>query len=256
MEELLTGLKYYLLIGARISAVIILLPGFSSNAFPFIAKIFVIIALTLITGLNLTFIPIAGLEDNAIFALYVIKEIVIGLMIGFFSQLPFMAARTAGDIISFKTMFSMANVVDPSFGQRLTVWGQFYDIMALFVFFIINGHLILFRAILYSFEKISVASTLAVNMPILEKIVATGTSIIAAGVMIAAPVAVALLVSNFSMGLISRTMPQFNVFFIGIPLQIILAFLLIILTIQADTSIINNIFERMFMELNAVLRIL
>jgi flagellar biosynthetic protein FliR len=93
-------------------------------------------------------------------------------------------------------------------------------------------------------------------MPILEKIVATGTSIIAAGVMIAAPVAVALLVSNFSMGLISRTMPQFNVFFIGIPLQIILAFLLIILTIQADTSIINNIFERMFMELNAVLRIL
>lgn len=256
MVELLIALKYYFLIGVRISAIVILLPGFSSAAFPSIAKVFVIIVLTFLACFNLKFVPILGIEDNVIFALYIIKEILVGLMIGFFSQLPFMAARTAGDIISFKTMFSMANVVDPSFEQRVTIWGQFYDIMALFVFFIINGHLILFRAILYSFEKISVSSVLSVNMPILEKIITIVTSTIAAGIMIAAPVAVALLVSNFSMGLISRTMPQFNVFFIGIPLQIILAFLLIIITIQVDTSIINNIFERMFLELNALLRIL
>jgi flagellar biosynthetic protein FliR len=59
--------------------------------------------------------------------------------------------------------------------------------------------------------------------------------------------------SNVSMGVVSRTMPQFNVFVVGMPLQIMLAFILIIVTVPMDTELVGNVIGRMFGEINGLI---
>jgi flagellar biosynthetic protein FliR len=255
VEELILVLKFYALMAVRISAIIILFPGFGSTGFPGIAKIFIIGAISLVVIMGTPAIAAPVLSDNIMFAVYIIKEAFIGFFIGFFSQVPFMAVRAAGDMISFNTMFSMANVIDPTMEQQVTVWGEFYNIMAMLMFFAINGHLIILKGIVYSFAKISVLEPIVFNQAVLEKVTTASGSIFMAGVLIAAPVAVTLFMSNISMGIVSRTMPQFNVFMVGIPLQIMLAFMLIIIMVPMDIEIIRNIIARMFTQINGLLAV-
>ncbi len=253
MEELILVLKFYLLMAVRVSAIIILFPGFGSTGFPAIAKIFIIGAISLVVMMGTPAVVAPILSDNVMFSVFVVKEAFIGFFIGFFSQFPFMAVRAAGDIVSFNTMFSMANVIDPSMQQQVTVWGEFYNIMAMLIFFSMNGHLIILKAIVFSFRKISVLDPVVFNQAVLSSVTGTAGAIFMAGVLIAAPVAVTLFMSNVSMGVVSRTMPQFNVFMVGIPLQIMLAFVLIIVTIPMDSELVRNLMGRMFAEINGLL---
>jgi flagellar biosynthetic protein FliR len=253
VEALILVLKFYVLMAVRISAIIILFPGFGSTGFPAIAKVFIIGALSLVVMMGTPAVAAPVLADNIIFSIYIVKEAFIGFFIGFLSQIPFMAVRAAGDMISFNTMFSMANVIDPTMEQQVTVWGEFYNIMATLVFFVMNGHLIILKAITFSFAKISVLAPVMLDQDVLRHVTGVASSIFIAGVLIAAPVAVTLFMSNVSMGVVSRTMPQFNVFVVGMPLQIMLAFILIIVTVPMDTELVGNVIGRMFGEINGLI---
>jgi flagellar biosynthetic protein FliR len=256
MEQLVLVFKYYLLMAVRVSAMLILFPGFGAAAFPRIAKIFIICVVSILVIMRSHPVIVPAFSDNLIFSLFVAKEAFLGFFIGFFSQLPFVAVKSAGEIISFNTMFSMASVIDPTQESNATVWGEFYDIMGILVFFIINGHLIILKAIMYSFEKISVLDTIVMNQAVMERITGVGSSIFLAGAVIAAPVMLALFISNIGLGIVSRTMPQFNVFMVGIPMQIMIAFILIIVTIPVDAEIVRNIIQKMFRDIHYVLSVL
>lgn len=247
-------LKYYLLIFVRVSAVMILFPGFGSSVFPREAKVLIILIVSLVIAIGFPPIFVPAFSDNLIYTGYIIKEIVLGMVIGFVSQMPFLAATAGGDIISFASNFSMAQVVDPSQGTRNTIFGEFYDLLAVLIFFIINGHLIVIQALHYSFTVIPVNSALHLGPEIWKVLVSTGTIVLLAGTAIAAPVVVVLFISNVAMGIISKTMPTFNVFMVGMPLQMVLAFVVILLTIGVDSNIIRNLFDRMFHDINYIIK--
>jgi flagellar biosynthetic protein FliR len=253
MAALVLALKYYLLMAVRVSGIIILFPGFGSSAFPRIAKVLIIFMISMMVIMRSHAVIVPAFEDNLIFAIYIVKEAFLGFFIGFFSQLPFMAVKAGGDIISFNTMFSMSSVLDPSQETRNTVWSEFYDIMSILIFFVMNGHLVVLKAIMYSFEKISVLNTVTMNQAVMDKITGVGSAIFLAGITIAAPVMLALFISNIGLGIVSRTMPQFNIFMVGTPLQIMLAIILVIVTIPVDTEIVRNLIQKMFRDIQFVI---
>jgi flagellar biosynthetic protein FliR len=253
MAELELIFKYYLLMFVRVGAILILFPGFGSVSFPRIAKVFIIFAISMVVVMQHKAMIVPAFNDNIIYSVFIIKEAFIGFFIGFFAQLPFLAVKAAGDIISFNTMFSFATVLDPMQNQSVTLWGEFYDLFAILIFFVINGHLLIVKAINYSFDKISVLQSLVFHDAVLTRSTEVLSTILFAGMAIAAPIVLVLFVSNISMGIISRTMPQFNVLMVGMPLQIMLAFIIIIFTLPMDAGIIKNIFSKMYADIHYIL---
>ncbi len=256
MEEAILALKANFLAAVRVSAVIFMMPGLGSRVFPPVAKIFLTVVVSIIVILSLPQAPNHLYANDAVYAIYIVKEALLGIFIGFFAQLPFIAVKAAGEMISFNTMFSMATVINPADSTQSTVFGEFYNIAAIFVYFAINGHHMLMEAIFFTFRQIPVADMVNFSGGAVSVLNGWGSVIFYAGVAISAAVIAVLLVTNIAMGIISKTMPALNIMIVGLPIQILLAFGVIFATLSVDTGVIRNIFIKMFSDLSALIKLL
>ncbi len=254
METIILNLKYYLLILVRVSGFFVFFPGFGTNIIPVFIKTLLIFIFWISISFSIKGQYISLLLDNSIYFLLIIKEIFLGFLMGFFVYLPFMAVRIAGELISFKTMFSISNVVAPTSGERTTLWGQFFEIYIILIFFAINGHLLFFKALFYSLEKIPVNMFFMFDIDTFNKLLKVLSNVFLSGVAIAMPVVFIVFVMNLLIGILSKTMPQFNIFYIGLPLNILIVFLIIIFTSKINAEIINNIINNVFYHLHIFLR--
>ena len=153
--EILTN-KYqlFLLIFVRVSGIFIFSPLFSSQNVPNPLKLgfsfFVSILLT--TTLNVDYL--SSIETN--YVLLIIKELMLGLIIGYVSYAFFSAFYVLGQIVDMEIGFGMVNVIDPQNKVQVPVMGNFYYILAFLVFLMVNGHHIVIRALIESYELVPI----------------------------------------------------------------------------------------------------
>ncbi|NLV21146.1 MAG: flagellar type III secretion system protein FliR [Syntrophomonadaceae bacterium] len=246
MESLLAGF----LVFARLSAFIFLVPFFSIKGTPNLVKIGFAIFLTalLLPGLNIGVVA----ADMPHFSLLVIKEVLVGLILGFVSLLSFAAIRIAGSIIDIQIGFAMATVFDPQNQSRITLMGQFFYIFQILLFLSVDGHHSLLRAISYSYELLPVMGG-ALKITVVPSVIQLFIQVFSLGIRIAAPFFIVFLICDIALGIIARTVPQLNIFILSFPIKTGLGMITLIAAMPLLTMLVNNIFSQMERDISLIM---
>lgn len=215
-------LFHFLLVFSRITAFVVIAPGFSFKRMPVVTKVVISLGLTL-TMSQIFLQPIELPQSDWLIYFFLIREILLGLAMGFIVELMFMAIEMAGQMVDFQVGFSMGMAFDPSLGIQASNYGRLYHWLALAVFFSLDYHHLLISKLLESFTIIPVGQVQISGSTIEGVIRLLGESFKLAFV-IAAPMLLVALIIDILLGIISRSVSQINVLMLGLPLKIFATF--------------------------------
>ncbi len=178
----------------------------------------------------------------------VIREVFVGLAIGMVGNFLFYGAQFAGHVIGHTAGFAMISVLDPLAEINVPIIAQLLNYLTLLLFLIIGGHHFLLFAVDESFIRIPVGGgVFAPGMT--EGMMRMTADIFVVGVKLGAPVLVTILVIEFSLGVIARTVPQMNVWLVGFPLKIGLS----IMVLAISLPLLAMMFEKFFADWQGIL---
>lgn len=210
----------FILVFARISGFFVAAPLFSTAIMPIQLRIMLVMLLSLVATPVVAHNLHTAIPDG-VFAIgvLVLKEIIVGISLGFVLQLVFLAVQMAGYLIDFTVGFSFASVLDPLGNFQASALAQLYYLASLLIFFVVGGHELMVAGLIKSFDLIPV-TTMPHLATISGSLFTLFPGLFVSALQIAAPVMVAGLVSDFAVGLTSRAMSTANIFAVGIPLKI------------------------------------
>ncbi|MBP1155993.1 MULTISPECIES: flagellar biosynthetic protein FliR [unclassified Paenibacillus] len=246
MELLLTYFPGFLLFLCRITAFFVVSPVFSAQHVPTQLKI----GLAFFTAFIAYFS--AGMATpvamDSLFILTIIREVLVGLCMGFIAYMFITVVQIAGSFIDLQMGFGIANVIDPMTGAQSPILGNLKYIIALLLFLSVNGHHFLLEGIIRSYEWIPIDNELFYlnnNGQLYDFMVRTFSNVFALSLQIAAPLVVALFLADVGLGLLTRVAPQFNVFVIGLPLKILLGFIMLLMLFPSYETVFKDMFASM-----------
>ena len=233
LEQVLAAdLFAVVLVFARIGGALMLLPGFGEIYVP--ARIRLLLALTItvvvapVIAHRLPGLPASPL---ALFLL-VGGEIAIGVFLGLIARILLASLHTVGVIIGFQTGLANAMVFDPANAQQGSLFGAFLTIVGIMLIFASDLHHLMLMAVADSYTVFG-----AGDLPAMGDVSELGARLVAKSfalaLQIAAPFVVFGLMFYLGLGLLARLMPQMHVFFVVMPLQITLGFLVFTAAISA-----------------------
>jgi len=220
------------LIFARLGAIVMLIPGLGEGYVPPRIRLSFafVMALMLFPVLSAGAPPmpadVGGLGGS------IIKEVLIGLMLGAILRLFMTALATAGELVSIQTTLSFAQTANPSEAQPSTSLGTFLGLMGLLLIMTTDLHHLFLGAIVRSYAIFPFSKAAPVN-DAGQLAIQTVARSFALGLQLAAPVIVFSLVFSIATGLVGRVMPQFQVFFVATPLQLLLGLSVFALSLGA-----------------------
>lgn len=233
LADLLPTLTFsYLLVFARVGAILMVLPGFGE---PYISpRVRLVIALAMsivvqpVVGAGLPAVPEQPVELLPL----LFGEILIGVFIGGAIRLLVSALHVAGIVISFQSSLGFAQFFDPAQGTQGALLGSFLTIMGMTLIMMADLHHLMLRAVADSYVLFPAAQAPPVDDFAIMAANAVAQSFLI-GIQISAPFIAYALILYIGMGLVNRLMPQMQVFFIVMPIQIILALVFFGLTLGA-----------------------
>lgn len=230
----------FFLILVRITSLFVSAPIFSYRGVPYKFKVGAAGLISLLIFPVVDSYPV-NLELTHISILLIIfKEIFTGVIIGFGMGLLFAGIQLAGEYISMDMGFSMAQIFDPNFFQQVSVITRVKSILAILLFLILDGHHFLLEAVAYSYRLVPIGSWELSNLAV-DKIVRMSAQMFVLGVKISSPALVALFLTSVTMGVIARTVPQMNIFFVGFPLRIFVGLVFLALGLPLFVYVFRNL---------------
>jgi flagellar biosynthetic protein FliR len=213
-----------LVIGSRISGLMIFVPFFSHSAVPIRIKIVLMVAITAVLYPALAGrLPTPPVER---WPWVLGSELLVGVGMGIATNLLFEGVQVAGHVMSVQMGYSLVNILDPQTQVETTVVSLFTELMALLTFLALDVHHWIVRLLAQSFE--SVPPGIATFGPgFFTTLLRSGGNILALGVQIAAPVLAATIVADLLLGLLSKAAPQMPVLFLGPAVKAMLSVLLL-----------------------------
>jgi flagellar biosynthetic protein FliR len=251
MEIYISQWLLFILIFARVASLIAVAPVFGHPGVPVQLKV----ALSIFTAFVLY--PIVNHHPPHIevqllsFMVLVLKEVVTGLIIGFATSLLFAGVQFAGQLIGIDMGFSIANVIDPESGTNTPIISQMQYVVVILIFLMVNGHHFLIESLLISFSAVPIDG-FSLSGSLVQKLIALTGTIFTIAVKIGAPAIIALFLTNVALGVLSRAVPQMNVFVISFPLKIAVGFLVLIISLPAFVYVFKKLlmdFENNIVEL-------
>ncbi|MFA5575820.1 MAG: flagellar biosynthetic protein FliR [Tissierellaceae bacterium] len=243
MDELLNLIlsKYqlFLLIVIRTSGIFIFSPFFSSQNIPNTMKIGLTFSLSLILSMLLSNdIDLA----SGTLGVIIFKELTVGIIIGFISYMIFSAFYVMGQIIDMKIGFGMVNVIDPQNRVQVPLMGNFYYTLSFLLLLGINGHHHIILALKDSYNHIPIGGFQysESTMGLLADILARSFEL---GFKLSMPIIAIIFMTDIILGILSKTIPQMNVFVVGMPLKIIIGLVIILISIPMFFNSINGVFD-------------
>ena len=230
----------FLQIFARVTSLFVTAPVFGSTEIPPQVKI----GLSGILSLALLPIVRATLMPGVVPALgpmvgVLLGEVLIGLRMGLIVSLLFFAVRLGGDLIDYQMGFTQAATFNPQFNETVSPIANFQYRYALVVYLLANGHWLLLFALERSFVKLPVAQ-LAVTGHSLAAFTDMTFQMMVNGLMIAAPGAAVLLITDVAFAFLSRAMPQMQVFYVGMPVKILVGLGVVLVALPVLTTVIGG----------------
>src|SRR5215813_5637887 len=220
----------FMLVFARIGAMVMLLPGFGETNIPARIKLSIALLLTLII------LPLHRaayqVDMTSLTPLLVLIEIVVGIVLGATARVTLSALQVAGSVIAQQLGLGFVTAIDPTQGQQGLLIGNFLTILGLTLLFATDSHHLVIAALNESYRIFSPGEVMPSGdvAALATRAFATAFKI---GMQLSAPFLVFGLVFNIGLGILARLMPQMQVYFVGVPLSILAGFLILALVISA-----------------------
>jgi flagellar biosynthesis protein FliR len=222
----------FMLVFARIGAMVMLLPGFGEVNIPVRIKLSIALLLTMII------LPLhrqayqVDLSSLAPLVVLMLHEIVIGVVLGATARVTLSALQVAGSVIAQQLGLGFVTAIDPTQGQQGLLIGNFLTILGLTLLFATDSHHLVIAALNESYRIFAPGQMFSTGdvAALATKAFASAFKI---GMQLSAPFLVFGLVFNLGLGVLARLMPQMQVYFVGVPLSILVGFLILALVITA-----------------------
>jgi flagellar biosynthetic protein FliR len=213
---------------ARVSALIMTMIGFGARTIPTRIKLFLCITVTIAI---MPAIPPTNLESllSLNTAILLAQQTIIGVMVGFMTVMVVNTFTLAGQIIAMQSGLGFASLVDPASGMNVPAVGQFFLILSTLLFWVMDGHLAYLQFIAVSFDTFPIGGEYFVSLKYKE-VVLWGGWMFATALSLALAPLTAMLLINFSFGVMTRAAPQLNIFAIGFPITMMAGLLIMWLT--------------------------
>lgn len=247
-------IQKFLLVFFRVAAVIFMVPIFSSRVVSAIFKggLSLLIAYLLFDLVKMNF---TAQQDPFILLIMSLKEVFIGATIGFIVRLVFNSASMSAELISLQSGLSFARFMDPVSQQQISIIEQIKNLIAVLIFFVIDAHHMLIQGIAYSLNTLPVGSA-ALNASLAGYLIKATASLFGAAFRIGAPVIVTLFLVELSFGIMSRMIPQANVFVDAIPAKILITVLMLGLSLGYIVPSIASLFRGLETDFIRVIRMM
>lgn len=252
LDLMLARFPLLLLIFMRFSGLFVTSPVLSSRYIPAQVKVMTVGFLSVFA---LPFIQASSLPGDVVgLALYAVNELAVGLAIGFVASAVLSAIQVAGQIIDTELGFGMVNVVDPQFGTPVPMFGNFYYLLALMLLIAGGGDRMIVAGLISSYGAIPVGAIIDAPPP--EFVSSLASGLFAAGLRIAAPLLGALFMATLALGIVARTVPQMNVFMVGMPVKLVAGLALLAVTFPVYSGLVEGLTADMLRQMNTVTRIM
>ncbi|MFW6156858.1 MAG: flagellar biosynthetic protein FliR, partial [Armatimonadota bacterium] len=203
--------------------------------------------------------PLAGapptrIDEPLAYIALCAAELIFGLALGFVTSAVLEALRFGGEILDLQIGLRAGQLFDPASGRHSGILSTGYYMLALVFFVTLNGHHWLLRGVTQSYSIVPVgAMSAGANLSSLAS--ELGTTVLVLGLRVAGPVMVALLLADLAFGLVARAVPQINVFLVGIPAKIALAFAVLAVGVPMLLMNLQSISRVMAGYLDAMIRV-
>lgn len=187
-------------------------------------------------------IPLIYFDEVIFLAVLCLRELFIGIALGFISALPLYALRIAGEQTGSIIGFSMAQVMDPSTQSETSILGQMHFLSAMWFYFRWNGHLLMVQALIESLKLVPPGQLSIFPTGDLQ----LGTwfqSLFVLGIRMVVPFYCALVLSDVGLGFLARTVPQMNIFVVGLPVKVMLGFMVLAAVLPLTMDLVYTQFE-------------
>lgn len=244
----LNNIELFLLVFVRMTGLFVTAPIFGRRNIPVYFKIGFAFVTALLMANVVQVGHLVDTQNFMIYALYIIKEFLAGVVIGFVAYAVFTGIYIAGQIIDMQIGFGMVNVLDPMSNIQVPVTANLYYMLAMIIFLVTNGHHMLIKALYQSFDILPLGS--AVFGPkMVDDMVVVFQNMFSMGFKIAAPIVAAVIIADVVLGIISKTIPQMNVFILGMPLKVLIGIVIVLITIPAFIYIVTVLTDDMSVEI-------
>ncbi|RHW75993.1 flagellar biosynthetic protein FliR [Colwellia sp. RSH04] len=212
----------------RISALVMAMIGLGSKTLPGRIKLFLSVMVTIAV---MPAIPPSNVGELLSFStvIVILQQIVIGTMLGFVTIMVVNTFTMAGQIIAMQSGLGFASLVDPASGMNVPAIGQFFLILSSLLFWVMDGHLAYLQFIVASFDTLPIPTEHLSSIKYRE-IVEWGSWMFATALSLALAPLTAMLLINFSFGIMTRAAPQLNIFAIGFPITMTAGLIIMWLT--------------------------
>ncbi|HBT49406.1 MAG: Flagellar biosynthetic protein fliR [Caldanaerobacter subterraneus] len=244
MSYILQNVQVFILLFVRMLGIFILAPFFGTKHVPTVFKIGLGFFTSLIVFDVMPLVPIS-IDNVLTYFLLVISEFLVGLTIGLASMISFSAVYLAGQLIDYQLGFGLVNILDIHSEAQVPLMGNFIYIMTILIFMLMNGHYLLFTFLAKSTEIIPIGKVyfdLSGMSQVLTKMV---SDMFAIGFRISAPIILTTVLTDLILGIISRTIPQLNVFMVGMPAKVFVGIFTLIIMLPMYLTIVDFIFNGM-----------
>ena len=238
----------FMLVFARIGAMVMLLPGFGEVNIPTRIKLSIALLLTLIIlPLHRTAYQV-DLTSMSSLGVLMVHEIVIGIVLGATARVTLSALAVAGSVIAQQLGLGFVTAVDPTQGQQGLLIGNFLTILGMTLLFATDSHHLVIAALNESYRIFSPGELMPSGdvAALATRAFSTAFKI---GMQLSAPFLVFGLVFNIGLGVLARLMPAMQVYFVGVPLSIMVGFLIFALVLAGMMGTYLNYFTGVMHEL-------
>jgi flagellar biosynthetic protein FliR len=229
----------YLLVGglifARIFILIMFIPYLGARPIPGRIRISVSIILLLFfyQPISASITEALPTHGAILFSLF-LTEVLYGIILGLAGGMVFYGIQAAGNFIDNQRQLANAQIFNPGIGAQSSLFGTFYYQLSIVIFLVIGGHHWLFQALTQSFQTMPILSLPKIDAgmtPILQTMVRLTADVLVIAIQLAAPVVVAIFISDVILGLTNRVAPMINVFELGFSIKGVVGVLLVYLSL-------------------------
>ena len=220
----------FLLVFARAGTMVMLLPGLGEQNIS--SRLRLTIALILAAVLVPLHRTAYHIDPNALGPLVVmlVEEIIVGAVLGLTARLTISALEVAGSVIAQQLGLGFVTAVDPTQGEQGMLVGNFLTMLGITLFFATDMHHLVIAALNDSYTLFEPGEVPATG-DVAALVTKTVSGAFRIGIQLSAPFLVFGLLFNLGLGVLSRLMPQMQVFFVALPLSILLGFLFLLLAL-------------------------
>ena len=255
LDEILSQAPVFLLIFARIFAMLLVLPMFSMRSASRVAKVALAgyMAFFIFGTCDLSYYLPYIAQDGSFsmeYFLILIGEVLIGIILGFFITMIFSAFSTAGQFLAFQMGFSAASSYDSLSQVENPLMGQFFNLIAMLVFMQTHWFQKLFlQGLVTSFSSLNAISIVQSTESIVRFVISGLSSLFVDALVISLPVLGSLFLISICTGLLTKAAPQMNLLSEGFPIMIMLAFVIIAFILPDMIDFFVRSFEKGFADL-------